>query len=114
MSYFCDLFHKSKILKNAVSERWFMDSRVFSLYGHCGQLGHVTWIFIGSTLLYMLLIKFGFDWPKPLQRRRCLNIMINYMYIAQGCGQMSPWGPYFSESSIFGLTAHFLKDILFK
>ena len=27
---------------------------------------------------------------KWFQRRRCLNIMVIYMYIAPGCGHMSP------------------------
>ena len=38
----------------------------FYIYGHGGHLGHVTWIIyihIGYPLLYMLHIKFGFDWP---------------------------------------------------
>ena len=38
----------------------------FTIYGHGGHLGHVTWIFyihIGSPFLLMLHIKFGFDWP---------------------------------------------------
>ena len=41
--------------------------------------------------------------------------MVIYMYIAPGWGQMSPWGPFFfSESLIFGPTAHFLQDFHFK
>ena len=38
----------------------------FTIYGHGGHLGHVTWniyINIGSPILKMLHIKFGFDWP---------------------------------------------------
>ena len=38
----------------------------FTIYGHGGHLGHVTWIsciHIGSPFLLMLHIKFGFDWP---------------------------------------------------
>ena len=40
--------------------------RVFTIYGHCGHLGHVTWIIyihIDYPFLLMLHIKFGFDWP---------------------------------------------------
>ena len=38
----------------------------FLPYGHCGHLGHVTWIIyihIDYPFLLMLQIKFGFDWP---------------------------------------------------
>ena len=37
-----------------------------TIYGHCGHLGHVTWIIyihIDNPFLLMLHIKFGFDWP---------------------------------------------------
>ena len=46
-------------------------SRVFTIYGHGGHLGHVTWIFyihIGSPCLQMLHIKFGFDWPSGFRK----------------------------------------------
>ena len=36
------------------------------IYGHGGHLGHVTliiYIYIDSPILYMLHMKFGFDWP---------------------------------------------------
>ena len=38
----------------------------FNIYGHGGHLGHVTYIlyiYIGSPIVLMLHIKFGFDWP---------------------------------------------------
>ena len=38
----------------------------FTIYGHGGHLGHVTWticINFLSPLLRRLHIKFGFDWP---------------------------------------------------
>ena len=40
--------------------------RVFTIYGHGGHLGHVTWtIYINfrSPFPRWLHIKFGFDWP---------------------------------------------------
>ena len=40
--------------------------KVFTIYGHGGHLGHVTWtiyINFGSPFPKMLHIKFGFDWP---------------------------------------------------
>ena len=40
--------------------------KVFTIYGHSGHLGHVTlsiYINFLSSLLRMLHIKFGFDWP---------------------------------------------------
>ena len=40
--------------------------RVFTIYGHGGHLGHVTWtIYINfrSPFPRRLHIKFGFDWP---------------------------------------------------
>ena len=39
---------------------------VFTIYGHGGHLGHVTWtIYINFRFgsLRMLYMKFGFDWP---------------------------------------------------
>ena len=47
-------------------------SRVFTIYGHGGHLGHVTWIIyihIGSDFLQMLHIKFGFDWPSGFREK---------------------------------------------
>ena len=46
--------------------------RVFTIYGHGGHLGHVTWIIyihIGSHFLKMLHIKFGFDWPSGFREK---------------------------------------------
>ena len=39
---------------------------VFTIYGHGGQLGHVTWtinINFRSPFLRMIHMKIGFDWP---------------------------------------------------
>ena len=39
---------------------------VFTIYGHGSHLGHVTWtlyINFRSPFLWMLHMKFGFDWP---------------------------------------------------
>ena len=44
--------------------------RVFTIYGHGGHLGHVTWIiyiYIGYPFLFMLHMKFGFDWPSSFR-----------------------------------------------
>ena len=41
-------------------------SKVFTIYGHGGHLGHVTWtIYINfrSPFPWRLHIKFDFDWP---------------------------------------------------
>ena len=38
----------------------------FTIYGHGGHLGHVTWTIyknLRSSFLRMLHMKFGFDWP---------------------------------------------------
>ena len=48
---------------------------VFTIYGHGGHLGHVTWtIYIDShsPFSWMLHMKFGFDWPSG---HRCLKIV---------------------------------------
>ena len=40
--------------------------KVFTIYGHGGYLGHVTWtiyIYFRSPFPRRLHIKFGFDWP---------------------------------------------------
>ena len=42
----------------------------FTIYGHHGHLGHVTWIIyihIDYPFLLMLHIKFGFDWPSDFR-----------------------------------------------
>ena len=39
--------------------------RFFTIYGHCGHLGHVTWTIytnLRSPFPRRLHIKFGFDW----------------------------------------------------
>ena len=42
--------------------------RVFTIYGHGGHLGHVTWtIYTNFRPPLRLLIKFGFDWPSGLR-----------------------------------------------
>ena len=44
-----------------------------------------------------------------------MNIMVIYIYNTLGWGQMRPLGPIlFSESLIFGPTAHFLQDFHFR
>ena len=43
---------------------------VFTIYGHGGHLGHVTWtiyIIFRSPFLWMLHIQFGFDWPSSFR-----------------------------------------------
>ena len=40
--------------------------KVYAIYSHDGHLGHVTWtIYINFRFpfLWMLHMKFGFDWP---------------------------------------------------
>ena len=42
----------------------------FAIYSHGGHLGHVTWtIYINfySHFLWMLHMKFGFDWPSSFR-----------------------------------------------
>ena len=52
---------------------------------------------------------------KWFQRRRRLNIMVIYMYIATGWGHMTPWVQFFfPESLIFNPTTHFLQDFHLK
>ena len=43
------------------------EKKVFTIYGHNGHLGHVTWTIytnFSSPYLRMLHMKFGFDWPR--------------------------------------------------
>ena len=51
------------------SVHWFQRRffKVFTIYGHGGYLGHVTWtiyINFGSPFLRMLHMKFGIDWTR--------------------------------------------------
>ena len=60
------------------------DFEGFTIYRHGGHFGHVTnTIFINLCPLFprRLHIKIGFDWSK-----RCLKMMVIYMYIASGQG----------------------------
>ena len=44
--------------------------KVFTIYGHGGHLGHVTWTIYAnfrSPFPRRLHIKFGFDWPSGLR-----------------------------------------------
>ena len=46
--------------------------KVFTIYGHGGHLGHVTciiYIHFRSPFLYMLPIKFGFDWQRGFRKK---------------------------------------------
>ena len=65
----------------------------------------------------MLHIQFGFGSSMRFQRR-CLNIMVIYMYIAPGWGQMSPWGPIFFRiiniQSYFPFPARFSPQMTLK
>ena len=57
-------------------------------------------------------MKFGFDWPSSF--RRCLKIMVIYMYLAPGQGQANPWGIFFINTiiqSIKSFTANFPHQI---
>ena len=83
--------------------------KVFAIYSHGGHLGHVTLtinIKFCSHVLWMINMKFGFDWQ--FQRRRCLNItMIHvYMYLAPGQGQTTSWGQIFFHKHKY--SAHLL------
>ena len=44
--------------------------KVFTIYGHGGDFGHVTWTIctkFGSPFPRRLRIKFGFDWPSDFR-----------------------------------------------
>ena len=44
--------------------------KVFTIYGHGGHLGHVTWtiyIYFVSAFPRGLHIKFGYDWPSDFR-----------------------------------------------
>ena len=59
------MLHESfKIIGFQVLEKKIL--KVFTIYGHGGQLGHVTltiYTNFGSPFPRRLHIKFGFDWP---------------------------------------------------
>ena len=45
--------------------------KVFAIYSHGGHLGHVTWTIytnFRSPFLWMIHMKFGFDWPSGFRR----------------------------------------------
>ena len=67
--------------------------KVFTINEHGGHLGHVTCtIFINflSCFTRRLHMKFGTDWPSGFREKRCLKIMVIYMYIAPVQGQTTP------------------------
>ena len=63
--------------------------KVFTIYGHCGHIGHVAWTFYikFSPFLRRLHMKFDFDW---IQKRSCLKIMNICMNVAPGMGKQPP------------------------
>ena len=75
----------------------------FTINENGGHLGRVT---------CTIYIKLSFPLPKEapheiwlglaeqFQRRRCLIIMVIYMYIAPGQGQTTPWGQILFINSI--------------
>ena len=75
-------------------------------------------MYILVTLLIDASHKIWLSLAKRFQRRRRLNSMEIYLYIAPGWGHMSRWSGvhFFSESEllIFSPTAHFLQDFHFK
>ena len=43
--------------------------------------------------------KSSFDWPSVFREELgCVNIMVIYIYIAPGWGQMSPWCHFFFQN----------------
>ena len=57
-------------------------------------------------------MKFGLDLVKRFNRRRCLKIMVMYMYIAPGQGQTTPWGKFFSLTVLFSQSSPLLQVVL--
>ena len=50
--------------------------KVFTIYGHGGHLGHVTWTICINFLFplpRMLQLKFGFDWPSGFRGEDVYN-----------------------------------------
>ena len=47
-------------------------------------------------------------------KRRCLKIMVIYMYMAPGQGQTTPWGETFSSTVLFSQSSPLLQDFLLK
>ena len=45
-------------------------------------------------------------------KRRCLKIMVMYMYIAPGQGQTTPWGQFFSLTVLFSQFSPLLQVFL--
>ena len=47
-------------------------------------------------------------------KRRCLKIMVIYMYMAPGQGQTTPWGQIFSITVLISQSSPLLQDFLHK
>ena len=64
------------------------------------------WAFLSDCVISCSLPKFTFPdevWlrlAKRFKRRRSLNIMVIYMYVAPGWGQTCPWGPFFQNHKL--------------
>ena len=53
--------------------------KVFTIYGHGGDLGHVTLTIcteFGSPFPRRLSIKFGFDWPSGFRGEDLLQVLV--------------------------------------
>ena len=90
-------------------------SMIFAIYSHGGHLGHVT-----LTIYTKLSFPLSKDAPhkvwlclaKRFERRRCLNIMVIYMYIAPWQGQTTPWAQNIFININFLSICSFLESLL--
>ena len=78
--------------------------KVFTIYGRGGHLGygHMT-IFTNlcSLFLWRLHVNFVFDWQSGIREKRCLKIMVKYMYISPVLGQTNPGDQFFFQKCNF-------------
>ena len=73
--------------------------KVFTINEHGGHLGNVTCTNYINFLSHFPE-KLNTTLAKRFQRRRCLIIMVIYMYIAPGQGQTAAWGQILFVNSI--------------
>ena len=66
---------------------------LFTIFGRCGCLGNVAKLHETNTC--SLHMQFEFDWLSYFFSKRCLKIMVIYMYIVPGQWQTTSWVPVF-------------------
>ena len=83
----------SIVIGSEVFEKKIFEGSFFTIYGHGGHLGHLTWfiyLYISYPVIQMLLYNLTLIGQAVSERKKSLNIMVIFMYTAPDWGQTNP------------------------